>query len=162
MAIFMPNIARRKIIETMREFESLLLEIEFFCMTDEKFNGSVCEFSEIKKNIYISISKINILLVAFFHNENFLSPKDYEVYLENLSQDKKRLKAKLKTCKNLPFTFFWLNKRIEWKENLEMKNLSQGRVFLKLIKSFNNYLPKFVEIRRDKIKVKKNGSIFRK
>ena len=75
MATFMPNVARRRIIETMREFENLLLDIKFFCFSDENLNSNIEEFKIKKNEIDFFIKKINAFLVVFFHNEIFSKKK---------------------------------------------------------------------------------------
>lgn len=155
MAQIMSNIPRRKIYETMLEFEDALLGIEILTYSQEQYDSYSSKFIEENlPKMQKTFKEIKALLMMFFENEKFADEDEFnkklKEHLTNLEeveeflQENKYLPQKFKTT--LPI----LKHKIEDVDKL-VENFEKTKEHFELLDTFNHYIPKILELRRDEM-----------
>lgn len=152
--MLMTNIPRRKIYETMLEYEEAVLEIQILIQSDENFKkyydiygSSIIKAKEEYKNI-------KALLVLFFENKQFEKEEDFENSLKYYLKEEKEVNDYLKKRKGIRKSFRKVIEKLDcmFTENNEIRSLEDGKKMFRNLDEFNSEIPKILEIRRDKMK----------
>lgn len=150
----MTNIPRRKIYETMLEFEDALIEMQILLFSQENYDKFKDKFNdktypEIKRTYF----EIKALLVMFLENKHFEKEEDFRGELKYFIKNQKEVEAILKKDKNLKPQFKELYRKIEIElENGKVESLEEGKEFFAKLDDFNDQIPKILTIRRDRMK----------
>lgn len=148
----MQNIPRRKIYETMLEYEEVMIELQILLYSEENFQKYIGKVnSDSLKELRRTYTQIKALLVLFFENKKFEQEEDYEQELTSLIEDESKSREYIIKNNNLPKAFIdtilTLEKKIKKFQTLE--TLDQAKEFYEVLDTFNHYIPKILEIRRD-------------
>lgn len=153
--MFMPNIPRRKIYETMLEFEDGMIEMQILLFNNENYNQFIEKFNDnaIKKmsNAYFDIKA---LLVMFLENTKYKTNEEFEKELQNLKNDNVLVNSKIKKNKNLKISFKFLIYRLDkiMQKVEKIDSYEHGKKIYKILDKFNHSIPKILELRRDMMK----------
>ncbi len=151
----MTNIPRRKIYETMLEFEDALIDMQIMLYSQsnfEKFNQKFNEFSikEIKR----TYKEVKALLVLFIENKKFDSNEEYEKELNNLIENEVKTLEMLIKNESLFKEFRDLLPNLEKKVRKfeKVNTYDEAKEYYSYLDEFNHIIPKILEISREKIK----------
>lgn len=151
----MINIPRRKIYETMLEFEDALLGIEVLTYSEDHFKKFRLSFVEKSlPKLETTFEEIKALLVMFFENEKFNSKEAFQKKLDEHLKKEEETKNLLLNNKHLPESFKETIPKIEKKikdPNVLVKDFSTTKENFELLDKFNHFIPKILELRRDEI-----------
>ncbi len=148
----MQNIPRRKIYETMLEYEEVMIELQILLYSEENFQKYIGKVnSDSLKELRRTYTQIKALLVLFFENKKFEQEEDYEQELTSLIEDESKSREYIIKNNNLPKAFIdtilTLEKKI--KKFQTLKTIDEAKEFYEVLDTFNHYIPKILEIRRD-------------
>ena len=151
----MQNIPRRKIYETMLEYEEVMIELQILLYSEENFQKYIGKVnSDSLKELRRTYTQIKALLVLFFENKKFEQEEDYEQELTSLIEDESKSREYIIKNNNLPKAFIdtilTLEKKI--KKFQTLKTIDEAKEFYEVLDTFNHYIPKILEIRRDQMK----------
>ena len=151
----MQNIPRRKIYETMLEYEEVMIELQILMYSQENFEKfkekvNSTSLTEIKRTFV----EIKALLVLFFKNKKFENQEDYDTELTSLIEDENNSREYIRTNKNLPKIFIDILLLVEKKMRKfeTLNSLEEAGEYYEALDKFNHYIPKILEIRRDEMK----------
>ncbi len=151
----MTNIPRRKIYETMLEFEDALIDMQIMLYSQsnfEKFNQKFNEFSikEIKR----TYKEVKALLVLFIENKKFDSNEEYEKELNNLIENEVKTLEMLIKNESLFKEFRDLLPNLEkkFRKFEKVNTYDEAKEYYSYLDEFNHIIPKILEISREKIK----------
>mgnify|MGYP006879606767 CR=1 FL=1 len=152
MVTIMQNIPRRKIYETMLEYEEVMIELQILLYSEENFQKYIGKVnSDSLKELRRTYTQIKALLVLFFENKKFEQEEDYEQELTSLIEDESKSREYIIKNNNLPKAFIdtilTLEKKI--KKFQTLKTIDEAKEFYEVLDTFNHYIPKILEIRRD-------------
>lgn len=150
--MFMTNIPRRKIYETMLIFEDGLIEMQILNLSEENFNLYKEKFHEKSyPKIIKSYHEIIALLVMFLENKKYEKEEDFKSHLNYLILNKKEVDENIKKDKNLQKEFKLLCKEIEniFENNKSISSLTKSKEIFVFLDKFNSQIPKILTIRRD-------------
>ena len=157
MVIFMTNIPRRKIYETMLEYEDGLIEMQILTFSEENFKKYSKKFNQEKFNqIKKAYIETKALLVMFLENNKYETNEDFDKKLHELITNNSKVNDYLEKSKSLNQHF---KKIINIMDNkiMPMKGVSSveetNKTYEDLI-NFNDHIPKILEIRRNEMKLK--------
>ncbi|MEC8339658.1 MAG: hypothetical protein VXZ40_03465 [Nanoarchaeota archaeon] len=155
MVTIMQNIPRRKIYETMLEYEEVMIELQILLYSEENFQKYIGKVnSDSLKELRRTYTQIKALLVLFFENKKFEQEEDYEQELSLLINDESKSREYIIKNNNLPKAFIdtilTLEKKIKKFQTLD--TLDQAQEFYEVFDTFNHYIPKILEIRRDQMR----------
>ena len=155
MAFVMTTIPRRKIYETMLEFEDAVLEMEILTYNDDSFESNIEKFKQEKFPILIEkIIEIEALFVMFLNNEKFENEDEFNKVLKSHVKYKEKRRNILLNSEVLPERFKELLSLID-EITKDSKSLVPDRETtiksLALLDEFNHIIPKILEIRRDEM-----------
>lgn len=155
MVTIMQNIPRRKIYETMLEYEEVMIELQILLYSEENFQKYIGKVnSDSLKELRRTYTQIKALLVLFFENKKFEQEEDYEQELTSLIEDESKSREYIIKNNNLPKAFIdtilTLEKKI--KKFQTLKTIDEAKEFYEVLDTFNHYIPKILEIRRDQMK----------
>lgn len=151
----MQNIPRRKIYETMLEYEEVMIELQILLYSEENFQKYIGKVnSDSLKELRRTYTQIKALLVLFFENKKFEQEEDYEQELSLLINDESKSREYIIKNNNLPKAFIdtilTLEKKIKKFQTLD--TIDQAKEFYEVLDTFNHYIPKILEIRRDQMR----------
>ncbi len=151
----MQNIPRRKIYETMLEYEEVMIELQILLYSEENFNKFIENVNKYSlKELKRTYIQIKALLVLFFENKKYESQDEYIQELEELSNSENKAREYIVSNKNLPKSFIeiilLLEKKMRKFETLQ--TIDEGREYYEILDQFNHFIPKILEIRRDEMK----------
>ena len=150
----MTNIPRRKIYEKMLEYEDIILEMHVLLLSSENFEKFKEKFNLKIPELKLIFEEIKVLFVLFLKNEKFESEKDFQNCIRIMLDNKEKTNEEILNNKNLFAKFRenikFLNKEFETIKEIE--SLEKGRELFTHLDIFNSYIPKTLEIRRDKMK----------
>ena len=154
MVQIMTNIPRRKIYETMLEFEEALMDMQIILYNEENFSKYMDMFnSKAKGELSVTYSKIKALLIMFFENRKFKEEENFEDELNKIiSENTTQILVK---NENLPKTFCDVLVNLDKKlKNIDylIKDFNKTKEVYDVLDKFNHYIPKLLEIRRDHMK----------
>lgn len=153
MAQFMTNIPRRKIYETMLEFEDALLEMNILIYNQENFDKFLDKFNEVSfEKLKINFLKIKALILMFLENKKYLETKDFEEEQKNLVNNKNLYELVLKQkilSENLKKSITDIQTIILPKNKIE--NIEEAKQYFIYLDMFNSEIPRLLEKRRDEI-----------
>jgi len=153
--MFMPNIPRRKIYETLLEYEDTLIEMQIMLHTEENFKKFSEQFNQegIKK-LRESYRKIKGLLIMFLNNKKFSTKEKFEKELNQLLTEEKKSNWKIFKNRNFPVKFKYLSYKLDniFKNTTKIDSHKHGKELFKIFDAFNHFIPKILELRRDKMK----------
>ena len=153
--MFMTNIPRRKIYETMLIFEDGLIDMNVLIYSEQNFTNYLDKFNlEHYPKIIKSYHEIICLLIMFLENKKYEKEHDFQAHLKYLLSNKKEVDEEIKKDKNLQKEFKVLCKEIEktFEENKTITDLKMAKEFFVLLDKFNTQIPLILTIRRDKMK----------
>ncbi len=153
--MFMTNIPRRKIYETMLIYEDAMIDMQILLLSEENFEKFIKKFN--KKSIpqlKSSFKEVKALLLMFLENRKYPLGKDFESDLKLILKDEKKCDRELLNNKNFPEKFKYVmeetNKTLE--ELKEIRNYKEAISIFETLDAFNSHVPKILEIRRDEIR----------
>ena len=151
----MINIPRRKIYETMLEFEDALLGLEILTYSQHHFDKFRLQFVEENlPKLNDTFEQIKALLVMFFENEKFSNEEAFKeklnYHLENSEQTKNLLLENKKLPQQFKDSIPQLEKKLN-DPNILVKDFETTKQHFELLDTFNHYIPKILEFRRDEI-----------
>ena len=149
--MFMINIPRRKIYETMLEYEEYLLELQILIRNENNFKKYKEEYKNSYKNIIKSYQKIKALFILFFENKKYETEEDFEADVNYYIKEEKETNALIKKNKALSKDYLELQNLLdeEFKKKQEIVDINEGKNLFKKLDEFNSFIPKILEIRRD-------------
>lgn len=150
--MFMTNIPRRKIYETMLIFEDGLIEMHILNLNEENFKLYLEKFhGNAYPKIIKSYHEIIALLIMFLENKKYEKEHDFNSHLNYLIQNKKEVDENIKKDKNLQKEFKLLCKEIEkiFEDNTKISSLEKSKEIFVSLDKFNSQIPKILTIRRD-------------
>lgn len=153
--MFMINIPRRKIYETMLIFEDGLIDMHVLIFNQENFDKYLDKFNlKDYPKIIKSYHEIIALLIMFLENRQFEKKEEFDTHLNYILTNKKEIDEDIKKDKNLQKEFKALCKEIEkiFEENKNITDLKMAKEFFVLLDKFNTQIPLILTIRRDKMK----------
>ena len=152
--MFMTNIPRRKIYETMLDFEDSLMDMQILLFNQKSFDKYKKPFEESFKNLKETYKEIKALLVMFLENRKYPLGEDFAKDLKLLLKDENQINGHLFKNPNLKKDFIELCKNLD--ENLKkiskIQTLNEGLALFEKLDKFNSTIPKILEIRRDKMR----------
>jgi len=152
--MFIPNIPRRKIYETMLELEDILLDMNILLYNQDNFNKLKSNFNQKIPNMKHLYNQINSLLILFLENKQYQKEEDYQKDLDYFMQNLKETNQLIKKDKNLKKEFKAIIEHLN-KELLNLKevtNFENTKILFKDLDIYNTLIPKTLELRRDKMK----------
>ena len=151
--MFMSNIPRRKIYETMLEFEDGLIEMQILIYSHENFEKFGEKFVLTYSNIKEAYFKILALFIMFLENRKYPLGKEMEIDLNKILEDKNSILKLISKNKKLPKEFFEICNEVEknFVNISKIKNMDEGKKVFKKLDEFNNIIPEILTIRRDEI-----------
>lgn len=152
--MFVSNIPRRKIYETMLELEGVILDMNILLYNKENFEKFKADFNLKIPQLKLLYKKINSLFIFFLENKQYLKEADFEKDLEYYMKNEKERDEYIKKDKNLKKEFkeiiTILNEDLEKLE--EVKNFKETQILFKDLDIYNTLIPKMLELRRDQMK----------
>lgn len=155
MVVIMTNIPRRKIYEKMLIFEDAMIEMNIMLYNKDNFKKFSAPFNEeAYQKMKYAYKEIKALLVMFLENKKFTTEEEFEVELEKLAKQEKKVNKIIYENLNFPSGFKWILKRVnyEMKKFKTIPNYFWGKILYKEFDKFNHYIPKLLEMRRDHMK----------
>ncbi|MFW6009510.1 MAG: hypothetical protein ACOCP8_09630 [archaeon] len=148
----MKNIPRRQIYEVLLEYEEFMLELQILLHNKENFQKYYDKYKDSFEKIKYKYKKIKVLLLLLFENKIFDNEKDlideinyYMTNIEEVNQFIKKNKNLKKSFKSL------VNELDVLFEKSEIKSLQEGKSIFQVLDDFNNFIPKILEIKREKM-----------
>lgn len=157
--MYYSNIPRRKIYEEMLDFEEALMELEILQYNEknyEKFKENYNKQTMHKlKQTYHNIKSLTIM---FLENRKYANEEDFKKDLIELNKNQTKsthqiLKNKFIKIKH-KYLIIKLNQTL--KKHDSIKDLKHAKKMYKTMCQFNDLIPQFLEIRRDKLVKVKN------
>ncbi|MFW6233700.1 MAG: hypothetical protein ACOC16_03925 [Nanoarchaeota archaeon] len=150
--MLMKNIPRRQIYEVLLEYEEFMLELQILLHNKENFQKYYDKYKDSFEKIKYKYKKIKVLLLLLFENKIFDNEKDlideinyYMTNIEEVNQFIKKNKNLKKSFKSL------VNELDVLFEKSEIKSLQEGKSIFQVLDDFNNFIPKILEIKREKM-----------
>ena len=155
MVTIMQNIPRRKIYETMLEYEEVMIELQILLYSEENFQKLIEKINTTGlKELERTFVSIKALLVLFFENKKYETQEEYNTELLELIKDENKSREYLVSNKNLPKIFIdtllLLERKMRKYQTID--SLDEGKQYYEILDKFNHYIPKILEIRRDEMK----------
>ena len=151
----MPNIPRRKIYETMLQFEDGMIEMNILNFNQDNFNKFLESFlSQGYPKIRISYKEIKTLLIMFLEHRKYNTESEFKRDLIHLKNKEEEIRKHIWKNKNLRFSFKWQVSKIDrlLAKHRNIENLKTARKLYKEFDKFNDEIPKILELRRDFMK----------
>ena len=148
----MTNIPRRKIYETMLEFEDVMIEMQILLLSPENFDKYLEKFnSSAIKELARTFLEIKGLLLMFLENKKYENDEDYEKEFKSLIENEMKTFEELEKNPNIHKGFLETCEKIKkfLKENSRIDNFGQAESLYKDLDSFNGEIPHILTIRRD-------------
>ncbi len=152
---FMTNIPRRKIYETMLEFEDGLIEMQILTFNEKNFNNFLGKFNEFTlSNIKRTYREIKALLLMFLENRKYELGEDFEKDLKSLVENEVKINEEILNNQNFPKNFKKVLSEIDKTfESLKVvESFDETKKVFAILDEFNSHVPKLLEIRRDEMK----------
>lgn len=155
MAQIMSNIPRRKIYETMLEFEDALLGIEILTYSQKQYDSYSSRFIEENlPKMQKTFKEIKALLMMFFENEKFANEDEFNKKLQEHLSQLEDVESFLQENSYLPQKFKMtlpiLKNKLEDHQKI-VENFEKTKDNFELLDTFNHYIPKILELRRDEM-----------
>lgn len=153
--MFMINIPRRKIYETMLEFEDGLIEMQILLMNEKNFDKFYKDFFEFAyPKIKDSYIEIKALLIMFLENRKYPQGDAFSKDLKKMKGDEKLVNELIANNKNFKKDFVSVCKEIDniFDSLKELKNIEEGKNVFNKLDAFNSEIPNILTIRRDNLK----------
>ncbi|MDA3856145.1 MAG: hypothetical protein PF569_07855 [Candidatus Woesearchaeota archaeon] len=149
--MFMINIPRRKIYETMLVYEEHLLEIQILIKNEKNFTNYQKEFEESYIDLIKAYKRIKALFILFFENKKYETEDEFEADVIYYIKEEKETNKLLKENKNLTKNYLKLQKTLDetFENETKVENIKQGEELFIYLDKFNSYIPVLLEIRRD-------------
>lgn len=151
----MSNIPRRKIYETMLEFEDALLGIEILTYSQKQYDSYSSRFIEENlPKMQKTFKEIKALLMMFFENEKFANEDEFNKKLQEHLSQLEDVESFLQENSYLPQKFKMtlpiLKNKLEDHQKI-VENFEKTKDNFELLDTFNHYIPKILELRRDEM-----------
>lgn len=155
MATFMTNIPRRKIYETMLEYEDAMIDMQIMLYNEENFKKYSKNFNQTSLlKLKETYKRVKALFLMFFENKKYEKEENFDEDLQKLIFTDKENSNELFKNKNLPKGFKQTVTTLDSKLT-EIQRLSSFKGAKELyndLDEFNHFVPKLLEIRRDHMK----------
>lgn len=152
--MFVANIPRRKIYETMLELEDILLDMNILLYNKENFEKFKEKFNKRIPALIEIYKKINSLFIFFLENKQYIKEEDFQKDLEYYMKNEKEREQYIKKDQNLKKEFKEIIEILN-KDLIELKevtNFRETQILFKDLDIYNSLIPKMLELRRDKMK----------
>jgi len=151
--MFMPNIPRRKIYETMLIYEDGMIELQIIFLNEKNFQNKKKEIHDILKKIEDSYYEIKSLFVLFLENKKFENQNDFENEVKKLIENKLEVNRILFENKTFRDDFKNSIKNVDelFSKKIEIKTKDELKKNFEILDIFNHLIPNILAIRRDKI-----------
>lgn len=152
--MFVVNIPRRKIYETMLELEDLLIDMNILLYSKDNFEKYKESFNQKILNLKKIYKKINSLFIFFLENKQFEKEEDFEKNLNYFMINGTERDQFLKKNKNLTKEFKEIIENLNIKLDLltEIIDYEKTKQLFEDLDRYNSLIPKALELRRDFIK----------
>jgi hypothetical protein len=155
MTIYMPNIPRRKIYETMLQYEDGMIEMNILIFNKDNFDKFISSFlDQGYPKIRISYREIKALLVMFLEHRKYSNEAEFKKDLTHLKNHDQEVRTQLRKNKNLSWKFKYLIFQIDrlLSKNHDIANLNLAKKMYSKFDRFNDEIPRILELRRDHMK----------
>lgn len=151
--MLMINIPRRKIYETMLEYEDALLDIQILILNADNFKQYHNLYKNSIQKTAVEYKNIKSLLILFFENKQFQIQKEFEDELDYYMKNEGIVNESLQKQKNIPKAFKQVVLRLDkvFEEIQSIDTFEIGKEIFPDLDLFNSYIPKILEIRRERI-----------
>ena len=154
--MFMTNIPRRKIYETMLEYEDGLMDMQVLLLSKQNYKNYLSKFEISLSDINRSYREIKALLVMFLENRKYEKAEDFVGALNLLVSDEVGVNNKLTRDLNLSDKFkkliVDLDLSLKKYDSIDKLSFIICSDLFKLLDDFNSFVPKILELRRDEMK----------
>ena len=151
----MPNIPRRKIYETMLQYEDGMIEMNVLIYNKYNFEKFLESFlNQGYPKIRVSYREIKALLIMFLEHRKYSTEEEFQRDLNHLKNNDDEVNKHIWKSKNLRF-FFKLQIRFIDKmlnRNRKISDFKSAKKLYSLLDKFNSEIPKILELRRDFMK----------
>lgn len=150
----MINIPRRKIYETMLEYEEYLLELQILLRNEENFNKYQEEYKNSYPNIIQAYKKIKALFILFLENRKYENEEAFDADVSYYMKEEKETNQLLKQNKNISKKNIQLQRLLDetFFKMRKIESTEKGQELLIELDKFNSSIPFILEIRRDFMK----------
>jgi type II secretory pathway component PulF len=151
MVKIMVNIPRRKIYETMLEYEDALLELQILIYSEKHYQEYKTKYNQnTLSRLQETYIEIKALLQLFIEHKTYESNEDFETELKELCKDTKALTQYLQQQKVLPKKFLEILPILDAKlEVTELPSYEKTKDLFADLDVFNSYIPKILEYKRN-------------
>lgn len=147
------NIPRRKIYESLLEYEEKLLELQILLHSENNFKKYFDEYKDSLKYAKQKYKEIKALLIMFFENKTFSDNNEFTEEMLYYIVNEDEVNNFIKKNKNLDKEFKKLVLDLDkiFKDTY-IKTLQKGKEIFAVLDNFNSKIPKILEMRRDQMK----------
>ncbi len=151
----MTNIPRRRIYETMLEYEDAMLELNIVLYHEENFQKYKKSFEEEKiPQLKEAFREVKALFFLFLEHRMFETKEELDYAIKKLLEEENNVDDYLLRNENLSKDFKSNMKDVEkvLKELKSLTTFEQTQKEFEVFDRFNSQVPKALELRRDHMK----------
>ncbi len=150
--MFMQNIPRRKIYETMLEYEDGLIEMQILFLNEINFANFKNKFNtETILKIRDKYKEIKCLFVMFLENKKHIDAEEFKNDLKYHLENEIEVKNIIKKDKNIPKRFYELCLELDniFENTKSIDNIDEAKNIFEKLDEFNTIIPEMLVMRRD-------------